>query len=104
MTLYAGETVIVTHTASLEGKAITGPEVAEVNIIIYDSAGVELVAETAMTWVLANLRWEYEWDTSPGATPVNISAGTYRAKVTIVGVDDSTNWEYKRIRLANNPV
>lgn len=104
MTLYAGETVIVTHTASLEGTAITGPEVTEVNIIIYDSTGAEVVSETAMTWVLANSRWEYEWDTSPGATPVNISSGTYRAKVTIVGTDASTNWEYKRIRLASNPV
>jgi len=104
MTLYAGETVIVTHTASLEGTPITGPEVSEVNIIIFDAAGSVVIAETTMTWVLANLRWEYEWDTSPGATPVNISSGTYRAKVTIVGVDQSTNWEYKRIRLANNPV
>lgn len=104
MTLYAGETIIITHTASLEGTALTGPEVDRVDIEIFDSDGDSVVAETEMTWVAGNSRWEYEWDTSPGATPANIDAGTYRAKCTITGVDESTNWEYKRIRLASNPV
>ena len=104
MTLYAGETVIVTHTATLNGTALTDADVSAVNIVIYDSDLEVVIAETTMDYISANSRWEYDWDTSPGATPVALSSGTYRAKCTVVGVDGSTNWEIKRIRLANSPV
>lgn len=106
MTIYAGETVTITHTATdLDNTtALTDGDVDSVTIVIYDSDLAEVVSETAMTWDSDESRWEYVWDTSPGATPVNIDSGTYRAMVTITGLDDSTNWEYKRIRLARNPV
>lgn len=106
MTIYAGETVTITHTATdLDNvTALTDSDVDSVTIVIYDSDLAEVVSETAMTWDATDERWEYVWDTSPGATPVNIDPGTYRAMVTITGLDDSTNWEYKRIRLARNPV
>ena len=106
MTIYAGETVTITHTATdLDNvTALTDSDVDSVTIVIYDSALTEVVSETAMTWNATDARWEYVWDTSPGATPINIDSGTYRAMVTITGLDDSTNWEYKRIRLARNPV
>lgn len=104
MTLYAGETLTVTHTATLEGTALDDDDVAGVTITIFDADGDEVVSETSMTWSSTYERWEYEWDTSPGATPVAVDAGTYRAKVVMTGVDGSTNWEFKRIRLARNPV
>ena len=106
MTIYAGETITITHTATdLDNTtALTDSDVDNVSIIIYDADLEVVVAETEMTWDATDARWEYVWDTSPGSTPVNIDPGTYRAKITITGVDDSTNWEFKRIRLARNPV
>jgi len=105
MTLYAGENVIVTHTVTLEGTALTGPEVTSVTIEIFNSDAVEVVGNTAMTWDATDLRWEYEWDTTfPTATPTPLTAGTYRARVTVEDLTGKKNWEYKRIRLATNPV
>ena len=105
MTLYAGETVVVTHTASFEGIALDNTDVTSVNVIVYNSDLEEVISEVAMTWSALNSRWEYQWDTTDGAsTPAALPSGTYRAKVTVTGIDGSENWEYKRIRLANNPV
>jgi hypothetical protein len=105
MTLYAGEKLIVTHTATLEGTALTDAEVTSVTITIYNSAGTELVAETTMSWDATDARWEYVWVTDDGAaTPTALPTGTYRAKVVVTDLTSKQNWEYKRIRLASNPV
>jgi hypothetical protein len=104
MTIYAGETVTITHAAKdIEGLPITNLDVLGVEIIIYDK-NLAVVVTSPMTWNAQYLRWDYIWDTSPGATPVNIAPGSYRAKCTITGMDMSTNWEFKRLRLARNPV
>lgn len=100
MTLYAGETFVVTHTATNDSVALDDTNVESVTVTIYDSDGAEVVAETEMTWDATQERWEYVWDTG-GSTPID--AGTYRAKVLITTLD-TENWEYRRIRLARNPV
>lgn len=100
MTLYAGETFVITHTATNDSVELTDDDVESVVVEIYNSDGDVVVEETAMTWDDTQSRWEYVWDTG-GATPID--SGTYRAKVTVESLD-TTNWEFKRIRLARNPV
>lgn len=98
MTLYAGEIAKIVHTATKDGVALVPADVTSVTIIIYDAALAVVVAESTMTWDAAKLRWQYLWNTT------GVVAGTYRAKVKITGVDTGSVWEYKRIRLARNPV
>lgn len=93
MTTYAGERITITHTASVEGVDLTDEDVNEVEIEIYGPDGSEVVALTEMTWDDTQERWEYVFVTE------DLAPGTYRARVVI----DDDNWEYKRIRLANNP-
>lgn len=105
MTIYAGETLVITHTAQVDGVDLTDADVESVVVEIYDSTGDLLVESTEMDWDSVQERWEYVWETTDGgATPVALDPGTYRAKVTINGLSTSENWEYKRIRLARNPV
>ena len=98
MTLYAGERVVITHTATYQAVALTNADVT-VYISIDDptSASPSSVLHAssaredaeAMDWDAVDERWEYEWDTT------GIEAGTYRAKVMI----DDDNWEYINIKL-----
>lgn len=105
MTIYAGETLVITHTATNEDVELTDANVLSVTIEIFDSAGEVLVDETAMTWDAVQQRWEYVWYTlDDAATPSPLESGTYRAKVLITSLTGTENWEYKRIRLARNPV
>jgi len=97
MTLYAGERIKIVHTASLEGTALDDNDVNGVDIILYDSDLVELVARTSMSWDATNARWAYDWDTTGEA------AGSYRAQVILVNADASEVWEWQRIRLSRNP-
>ncbi len=105
MANYTGETLVVTHTATSNGVALTDEDVVGVEIEIFDSAGDVVIDNTAMTWDDTKERWEYQWETvTADATPVALDAGTYRARVTLVGLADTVNYEYKRIRLKANPV
>ena len=101
MTRYAGEGVLITHTATLDGAALDNTDVSSVVIEIFDSDGDTVVSETAMTWDATDSRWEYVWDTG-GASP--LSSGTYRAKVTVNNLDGTENWEVARIRFQTSPV
>lgn len=104
MTIYAGETLVITHTAQVDGVDLTNAEVDYVTIEIFDSAG-DVIEDGEMVWDAGQDRWEYVWVTNDGAaTPTELESGTYRAKVTVVGLSGTENWEYKRIRLARNPV
>lgn len=98
MTLYAGERVKVTHTATKDSEALVPGDITAVWISIYDAEREVLVDETLMTWDSTKSRWQYLWDTS------GLDPGTYRARVRIEGVDGGSVWEYKRVRLARNPV
>ncbi len=91
MTLYAGERVTITHTATYQGVPLTNAEVT-VYISIVDPTAAspsEVLHATAMDWDVTEEQWEYEWDTT------DLEAGTYRAKVMI----DNDNWEYVNIKL-----
>ncbi len=98
MTKYVGEPVKITHTATSDLRALLPGDVTAVWVSLFDATGAVVVAETAMTWDAARLRWQYLWST------VGRLAGTYRARVRIEGIDGGSVWEYKRIRLSRNPV
>ena len=98
MANYAGETLVISNTATQDGVAVTDDDVEGVSIIIYDSEGEIVVAETTMTWDAVQERWEYVWDTD------GLDPATYRARCIMDGVGATLNWEYKRVRLARNPV
>lgn len=93
MSLYAGETALIKHTAKLDDVALTFLDVASCDITIYDVDLVEILPATPMVWNSTLTRWEYSWDT-PGP-----SAATFKAKIEITGLDGAFNWEYKTIRL-----
>ena len=106
MTNYAGETFRITTTSEdFEGTALTPNDIDSMWITVYDSTGSVLVSTVEMSWSATELLWFYLWTTKTNAaTPVNLDPGTYRAKVTLVDLDGHENWEFKRIRLARNPV
>ena len=103
MTIYSGETLVVYHTAVVDGVSLTDTDVTSVSIQIFNADGDSVVDETNMMWDDVQERWEYVWETVDNLDEP-LTSGTYRAKVKIYGLDDSLNWEYKRIRLARNPV
>ncbi len=96
MTLYAGETVRIVHTATDETGELTASDVAGVLVSIFDPNEDEVQAETSMTWDDARSRWEYAWTSG--------DAGTYRVKCRIIGVDGGSAWEWKPVRLVANPI
>lgn len=98
MTHYAGELTEIVHTATKNGEALVPADVTEVWITLYTSDLEVLLAETAMSWDATFARWQYLWDTT------GLDPGTYRARVRIEGLDGGSVWEYRRIRLARNPV
>lgn len=98
MTLYAGELSKIIHTATKDGVALLPADVTAVYVTIYNAALAEEVAETTMSWDADQARWQYLWDTT------GVDPGTYRVRVRIAGVDGGSVWEYKRLRLARNPV
>lgn len=105
MAIYAGETLIITNTMTLDGRALTEEDVESVEITIYDSAGLIIVEQTMMSWNETDQRFEYKWDTSPGgSTPMALDPGSYRARIMVYGPNGEENWEYAKIRLARNPV
>ncbi len=98
MTLYAGEMAKIIHTATKDGVSLLPEDITAVWLTIFNADREALGAEEAMTWDTDKLRWQYLWNT------VDVEAGTYRIKVRIAGVDGGSVWEYKRLRLARNPV
>jgi len=82
---------------------LTSADVDGVYVSIYNSDGDMILDETEMVWNVTQERWEFDWDTSEGATPTGLEAGTYRAKVTVYSGAD-INWEFSKIKLKRNPV
>lgn len=98
MTLYVGELTKIVHTATKDGVALEPDDVTAVWVTLYTSDLEILVDETEMSWDLNFDRWQFLWDTT------GLDPGTYRARVRIEGIDGGSVWEYRRIRLARNPV
>lgn len=98
MTTYVGELTKIVHTATKDGQALLPADVTAVWITIYNSDLTVRVAETTMSWDAGNSRWQYLWNTT------GLTAGTFRVRVRIEGVDGGSVWEFRRVRLARNPV
>ena len=98
MTQYAGELTKIVHTATKDGVELTPDDVTEVWITVFTGTFEEVVAETPMTWDVDMVRWQYLWDTS------DVAYGSYRVRVRIEGFDGGSVWEYRRVRLARDPV
>lgn len=98
MPLYVGETVRVTNRATgFDGLPLTDADVDSVTIAIYDSDGVEVLAETPMAWDAlgdgGGPLWYFDWSTGGRAS------GPYTAKVRVIGPSGRDSFEYVTIRL-----
>lgn len=98
MTQYAGELTKIIHTATKDGTELTPADVTAVWISVFSGTFDPVITETEMTWDAEKDRWGYLWDTT------GVDHGTYRIKVRIEGVDGGSVWEYRRVRLARDPV
>lgn len=100
MTLYAGEEVRITTTVSdFDGTVLAAADVNSVKITtIHDSTGTQIAGTfpTAMSYDVPTAIWYFMWDTA------GLTSGTYKAKVTVTGLDNTVSWEWKRIRLARD--
>lgn len=93
--MYAGETILLAHTATFEGVSLTNLTTDSVTITIYDSEDVVFLAQTAMSWSAEHSRWEYWWDTT--------TAGKFTCKV-IVTTTNGVSWEIFKVTLKTSPV
>lgn len=99
MTLYIGEQIRIVFTGKeYNGKtALTEDNVNSASVLIIDCDSTVLVAEGVMTWDTAEALWEYKWDTT------GLTHGTYRYRITVIGVDGKPSVEWGRVRLARQP-
>lgn len=96
MTLYVGEIVTLSHTATYDGTSLSGaggsfPNGITTYIDIWNVDSTHMLG-ASMTWSAGNARWEYHWDTS------GLAAGKYTCKVWVYG-GTLTNWEYFTVSL-----
>lgn len=99
MTLYLGETILLSHTATFDGEDLTDSNTESVDIIIYNADEEEVVTSTPMIWNATDSRWEYWWDTDN----VDLTSGRYTCKVTVT-TTNGVNWEYFKVALKANPI
>lgn len=98
MTKYVGEQFRIVVTAKDYGSGdLDDTNVDSVTLLILDRDATVLVDEEPMSWDADEALWEYLWDT------VDLSAGSYKYKVTVIGADGKPSWEWLRVRLAKNP-
>lgn len=95
-TLYAGEEVQVSSTVrgfNAEGP-LTDVDVTSVVISIFTSASTTPFLDAApMTWDSDEEFWFYLWDTT------SMSAGHYKARIDVIGLDGKPSIEWRIIRL-----
>jgi len=93
--LYAGETILLAHTATFDGEDLTDANTDSVTITIFDDEAEEFLAETPMVWSSTDARWEYWWDTT--------EAGKFTCKV-IVTTTNGVSWEVFKVTIKTSPV
>lgn len=115
MTNFVHEEYLLTHVAlGFNNEPLTNLTLVEVKVTIYDAANAVVagVNDQVMSWnpvptwtvkvgaasVSGTGWWEFLWNTT------GMTAGTYRAKVTLTGTTGGKNFEYLRIRLARDPL
>lgn len=108
MTMYLGETIMISVAASEfrdDDVLLTEDDVSGVAVEIFDSA-LTSVADDDMLYDTdadGNGFWYFMWQTAATATPT-LTAGTYKARCTLTDVHGNVSIEWKRIRLARQPV
>lgn len=108
MTMYLGETIMISVTASEFRDAdalLSDEDVDNVAVEIFDSTltevgGDEMIYDTDTD---DNGYWYFLWNTTATATPT-LAAGTYKARCTLTDIHGNVSIEWKRIRLARQPV
>lgn len=94
-THYAGETILLAHTATFDGEDLTDENTESVSLEIFNSDSEIVLTSTAMVWSSEHERWEYWWDT--------VDSGRYQVKVTIV-TTNGISWEIFKETLKASPV
>jgi len=95
----------VTATEFLTDDLLDDNDVEGVYVEIYDNSQT-LVGEDDMIYDTdadGNGYWYFLWNTSAGATPT-LTIGSYRARCTMTDIHGNISIEWKRIRLARQPV
>lgn len=107
MTLYVGEQVRISTVAreyavkGAVGEPITDENVTSVKITILNKDQTIRIDDAEMDWSDDENIWFYKWDTDSGSPAV--TTGTYRYRITVVGVDGKPSIEWGTIRLARQP-
>jgi hypothetical protein len=95
MTTYAGEEILLAHTATFDGLALDDTNCTCAIYILSSDYLTVILDETSMVWSSSHSRWEYYWR-------ANVPAGKYVARV-LVGTPSGQNWEYFKITLKEDP-
>lgn len=107
MTLYVGEQIRISTQAreysvkGSSGQLITDTNVTSVRITILNQDQTVRINDVDMNWDAGEKIWYYKWDTASG-TPA-VTTGTYRYRITVVGVDGKPSIEWGKIRLSRQP-
>lgn len=97
--IYAGEELKITVNAEdFDGSPLVAAQITLMTISIYNPDQTPLVSDATMTWDNTERQWYYVWNTAA------LDPGTYRAKVIAHGLDGGLNFEWKRLRLAKQPI
>lgn len=95
MTQYAGEVYLLTVNADDFDEESIEPDEIDSMVVEIRKGSTVIVTETPMTWDAEREWWGYRWDTAVD----DIQAGSYKAKVTLIDLEDGRSFEYKPIRL-----
>lgn len=98
MTFYTGESIEILNAATdFDGVTVLTPAlITLVQVEVVDATLAIILANTTMIWDPDRSTWFYLW-TAP------MTAGTYKAKITMTGVDTSLTWAYLTIRVKTKP-
>lgn len=97
MTTYIGESLLLSHTATYEGAALTNANTSTVTISLFTSDYVTEILSQPMTWNSTTSRWEYEWDTT------GVTAGRYNVRVWLQTNAGAVNWEFFKVTVKADP-
>lgn len=90
--------LIAATAADFDDEALTDEDITAMTAKVFDSEADVTLEEVSMDWSVEDSRWEYRWNTA------GVEPGTYRVRIKAVGPEDIVTWEYKRLRLARDPL
>lgn len=96
MTTYAGEELEVRSTITgFDGEAITPLNIDVVTVSIFNADLVAVVDEETMSY---DDNWYFVWNT------FGLDPGTYKVRVSALGLSGGKSIEWKRARLSRQPI